>query len=72
MTVSKKALMQYYNLTTFRLSLFALVSKSEKKKTTKANCEQIQNKFIRFCLQLDNNWDKRTRTNKLVPYFRKI
>ena len=62
MTVSKKALMQCYNLTTFRLSLFALVSKPE----------QIQNKFIRFCLQLDNNWDKRTRTNKLAPYFRKI
>ena len=31
MTVSIKALMQCYNLTTFRLSLFALVSKPEKK-----------------------------------------
>ena len=41
MTVSKKALMQYYNLTTFRLSLFALVSKSEKKKLQK----QIANKY---------------------------
>ena len=44
--------MECYNLTTFRLCLFSLVSKPEQKIYSKL--QTIQNKCIRFCLQLDS------------------
>ena len=43
--------MQCYNSTTFRMCLFSLVSKPEQK--IKSKSKTIQNKCIRFSLQLD-------------------